>query len=551
MIATPGELTIQNRLGLAAYRRAQAYHRGGAIQGATRDGMTLRARCKGTAAEPYRVWATLDERRVVVANCSCPVGTTGRCKHVGALLLAWKDRPEQFHDHRAVALDPLGSHEHAPVLRELADAYPELAWLTAPRSPLARSDRSPAEAFQAACRRLMGHGPTSYEALRRLIAVRAAAERALLERQIDRSASAYEGLLRALLERPGELVEGGILAGISVSCVQGLGRCLGAEGTLRGRSERIKTIFFAFRSGADAGGLPLGTTAGEVLRRSLWGEERAQVCRWLEAAAVAAPEGVRQLHGGLWMQLEAGRATDERLLTIARRSGRTVDALDRLLLLGRVEEARSEARRVAPEEAVAASRCLNDHGQRALAIAVLEAVPADERPVEVLDELAARLEAGGDLRRAMTWAMEALRLAPTVTRYREVKRLGQKNGQWSALRLAIEAWLLGAQEEAMLASVYLDEGAIEEAISLAERSRSAEVKEAVARACEGHFPKEALALYGQIVEALVAEQGREGYQQARDKLRAMKRLHEQVGEGPSWTKVSAKIRGKVPLRKAG
>ena len=51
---------------------------------------------------------------------------------------------------------------------------------------------------------------------------------------------------------------------------------------------------------------------------------------------------------------------------------------------------------------------------------MLEAVPADERPVEVLDELVSFLEASGELRRAMTWAMEAMRLAPEVTRYRQV-----------------------------------------------------------------------------------------------------------------------------------
>jgi hypothetical protein len=512
--------------------------------------MTLKARCRGTLPEPYRVWATLDERRVVVASCSCPVGATGRCKHVGALLLAWKYQPDRFHDHHEGAIAPLGVQEHEPVLQELADAYPELAWLTAPRSPLARSERSAVEVFQVACRRLMGHGPTAYEALRRLLAVRAAAERALVSRQLDRAASAYEGLLRALLERPFELIEGSLLASLSVSCVQGLGRCLRAEASPRGRSERLKALYFAFRSGADAGGLPLGVAAADQLRRGLQEDERAQLLRWLEAAVDVAPDGVRQLHGALWLQLEAGRASQERLLAIARRSGRTVDALDRLLLLGRVDEVRAEARRVAPDEAVAAARCLAAHNQRTLAVAVLEAVPADERPVEVLDELVTFLEASGELRRAMTWAMEAMRLAPEVTRYREVKRLGQKGGQWPALRLAIEAWLLAAAEEPLLASVYLEEGAIEEAVSLAERSPSPEVKEAVARACEGHFPKEALALYQQIVESRVAEQGREGYQQAKTQLRAMKRLHQKVGEGPAWATVAARLRGKNPLRKA-
>jgi hypothetical protein len=551
MIATPGELYIQNRLGLGAYRRAQGYHRSGAIQGATRDGMTLRARCKGSTPEPYRVWVTLDERRVVVASCSCPVGATGRCKHVGALLLEWRSRPETFRDHReGVALGPVASQEEEPTLRELAEAFPELGWV-ASRVATGRGERGGAEVFQRACRRLLGSGPCSYEAVRKLLAVKAAAERAQVSGEIGRAAAAYEGLLRALLERPWELESGGTLASLSVSCAYGLGRCLGSAAGPVLRRELLKTLYFALRSGVDGGGLPLGGAAAEALQRSMREEERLQVLRWLEAVVDGAPDGPRQEYGGLWMKLVARGASAERLLAIARRSGRVADAVDRLLLLGRVEEARSEAQGAAPWEAVAVARHFQAHGHRALGIQVLEAVRADERPVEVLDELASELEASGEQRRAMTWAMEAMRLEPTVVRYREVKRLGRKGGQWNALRLAIEAWLLGAGEEAMLASVYLDEGAIEEAISLAQRSPSVEVKEAVARACEPLFPRESLALYQQIVEAMVAERGRDGYQQARAQLRAMKKLHGQLGEGPSWATVAARLRGRyVAVRKA-
>lgn len=544
-IATPGELSIQNRLGLAAYRRAQAYQRSGAIHGPTREGSTLRALCSGSQPEPYRVWATLDEQRVVVAHCSCPVGSAGRCKHVGALLLTWKGTPGVFREQgEGAALGPLGPANHEPVLRELADAYPELSWLTAERPAMMRSERPAAEVFQLASRRLLGHGEVGHDALLRVLAVRAAAERALVEGEVARAAAAYEGLLRAMLERPGELVEGRLLSSFSVSCALGLGRCLQSERGARGRAALIKTLYFAFRSGADVGGVPMGTAAGEALRRGLRADERAAVIRWLEGAVTMAPDGVRQTYGGLWLRLEAGDALNGRLLEIARRSGRVVDAVDRLLLMGRADEAQREARGVDPEQAVAVARCLSGHGQRAAAIGVLEAVPADERPVEVLDELASELEAAGEPRRAMTWAMEAMRLSPEVGRYREVKRLGLKQGQWSALRLAIEAWLLGASEESMLASVYLDEGAIDEAIALAERSPSPEVKEAVAHACERTHPKASMALYRQIVEALVATRGRDGYQQARPQLRVMKRLHERLGEGPSWATTAARLRGR-------
>ncbi|RYE87847.1 MAG: hypothetical protein EOO75_13970 [Myxococcales bacterium] len=240
------------------------------------------------------------------------------------------------------------------------------------------------------------------------------------------------------------------------------------------------------------------------------------------------------------------------MLAIARASGRVDDAVDRLLLLGRTGAAKAEARGCPPDEAVAVARRLANHGLREAAVTVLASVPADERPVGVLDALVDHLDDAGEARRAYDWAMDALRTAPTVERYRRARALGEKLGQGASLRLAIEAWLIGAGEESMLASVYLDEGALDAACALAERSPSLETKAAVARACEAPRPREAMALYRQIVTDLVARQGREGYQQARPQLRAMKRLHERLGEGPSWATLAARLRAGAPvLRAAG
>ena len=48
------------------------------------------------AAEAYYVQATLGAQGIVAADCSCPVGEGGRCKHVAALLLIWQANPGEF-----------------------------------------------------------------------------------------------------------------------------------------------------------------------------------------------------------------------------------------------------------------------------------------------------------------------------------------------------------------------------------------------------------------------------------------------------------------------
>src|SRR3712207_3561600 len=76
IVAWTGETSIQ---------RGSPYV-GDAVFDTRRTGATLKARCQGTAAQPYRVTATLGTTGVTQSTCSCPVG--GRCKHVAALLLS-------------------------------------------------------------------------------------------------------------------------------------------------------------------------------------------------------------------------------------------------------------------------------------------------------------------------------------------------------------------------------------------------------------------------------------------------------------------------------
>ncbi|MFH5805109.1 SWIM zinc finger domain-containing protein [Alienimonas sp. DA493] len=65
-------------------------------------GVRVCARVTGTYAPFYRVAATVADGRVTAAVCTCPVGggtapgAEGRCKHVAALLLSWRKRPEAF-----------------------------------------------------------------------------------------------------------------------------------------------------------------------------------------------------------------------------------------------------------------------------------------------------------------------------------------------------------------------------------------------------------------------------------------------------------------------
>lgn len=57
----------------------------------------------------------------------------------------------------------------------------------------------------------------------------------------------------------------------------------------------------------------------------------------------------------------------------------------------------------------------------------------------------------------------------------------------------------------------------------------------VARAAEEARPREAIELYRQSAERLIALRGRQNYQEACKYLAKMRALYEKLGEGEAWT----------------
>jgi uncharacterized Zn finger protein len=76
--------------------KARPYTDGPAVSGGVRAGDVLRASVKGTRHRPYRVTVRLAAGAVASAECSCPVGYNGRCKHVAAVLLGYAEEPARF-----------------------------------------------------------------------------------------------------------------------------------------------------------------------------------------------------------------------------------------------------------------------------------------------------------------------------------------------------------------------------------------------------------------------------------------------------------------------
>ena len=77
-----------------SFERGVRYFLRGAIFNQVIYGMELRALCKGSAPEPYKLKVSLTEDGIDDLYCSCPYSGAGICKHLVALLLTYINKPE-------------------------------------------------------------------------------------------------------------------------------------------------------------------------------------------------------------------------------------------------------------------------------------------------------------------------------------------------------------------------------------------------------------------------------------------------------------------------
>ncbi len=95
-IPAVSEETISDWVGSRSFQLGRSYFENEAIFDPRRQGSSLKACCQGSMPQPYRLGVAFGAEGIEEANCSCPVGDGGHCKHVGALLLTWLDQPDAF-----------------------------------------------------------------------------------------------------------------------------------------------------------------------------------------------------------------------------------------------------------------------------------------------------------------------------------------------------------------------------------------------------------------------------------------------------------------------
>lgn len=92
---TPTNDDIIKWVGDTSFSRAHGYT-GDMLADLKYSRNLLKCKCFGSEKLPYKVKVTLNSTNILSSKCSCFIGDDGKCKHVAALLVAWRDERENF-----------------------------------------------------------------------------------------------------------------------------------------------------------------------------------------------------------------------------------------------------------------------------------------------------------------------------------------------------------------------------------------------------------------------------------------------------------------------
>ena len=557
---TVSEGAISDWVGSRSFQRGRSYFKNGAIFEPRLQGDTLKAWCEGSRPQPYHLWVVCDAEGIKAANCSCPVGGGGRCKHVAALLLTWSDQPDSF---RAVEeLDPnlerRSKSELIALIKQMLQVQPNLETLleTAPPEDGGSSPLVDPESYrrQVALAIRASFDDWGWGGTGDIDTVLGSGDNFLAKSDYANAGIVYQAVAQEVFEHFEMVYDeyaGEYLSEVVNRCVQGLGNCLAAgDGDAAAREKALQVLLEIFRLDFDYGG-SAGEAAEELILKHATADEKRVVAGWARTSMLAATgpydDYQRRAYGGLLLDLEEDHLDDDAFLEICRESGLLDALVDRLLTMGQLDEALAEAGRAGDSDLLTLAEVFSAHGHGRR----LEPLVAKRIETTSIDGLVMWLkdqhEERGELAEALVLAKQLLEQHPGLARYQGVRKLSQRLGIWQASRSELLAEWAAARQYGLLTDIYLDEGEIDLALKSVRQpdqgfGYAGDRLMRVAQAAAETRPQAAVEIYQEQAEKWIEARGRERYQQACTYLTMARDLYRKMAQEPAWTDFMAELR---------
>src|SRR5260370_18605713 len=365
----------------------------------------------------------------------------------------------------------------ADIVRELAD-YPwhmRRGWVRHPEGELIRRAQKSVSVNPAVYRRQIADAferdaPIIAEGL---LAVEQTADRLVQAGDVLGEATIYDTLVMEIFEQAhlyydedagnddyyeeeGYYPEEAGLEELVGACIDALGNCLADERTDRvAREKCIAVLFATYQRDLHADNSHgFAGSAADLLVKCTTPLERQTIAQWVRAALADEEEPVagseRQAYGGFLLRLEQESLDDEAYLRICRETGRTTDLIDRLLALGRIDEAAKETRRVGDYALLGLVDIFIQHGQDSVAERLVRARITEKPAPHLLEWLQKYYRDRGNHTAELETAETLFRAQPFLRRYQELRDLAGRLDRWEGLRRALLAFLVQARNTPLL-----------------------------------------------------------------------------------------------------
>lgn len=571
-LAKLSEGQIKARVGAQSFQRGKNYYRNGAIERPQIQGKTLKASCMGTSV--YRLWVTLDGKGVESANCSCPVGGGGYCKHTAALLLTWLHDEGTFtvrEDLRA-NLQKRSKEELLVIIDRFLDREPELEDLL--ELPIITEGSTTVEAvspdfISAQVEKIINqgggydyddyyHASNIAEELETFVDL---GRQYLQKGSRQNAAVVAEAMIVTIRESYDEIYDhDGDVAVVVDSCVSLLGECLSEMDEVaeaEAHWQMVKLLFSVWEWDIELGGTDLGYESDELVMEYATSAEKARLVEQVQKKLqlLGSGEGysrdwVRSKYGGMLLKLQED-VDDETYLRICLQSGRDLDYAERLIKLKRFGELTNVAHEVKEYDLIRIADLLKEHKRPQMGADIIwerMGTSKDRRLGAWLKQYAMET---GDWSQAVKLAAEAFFERPALDEYTELIELAQKAGRKAETHQQVLEWLSTQEEYGILIEIHLHEKRPEEALETLEKYKASSPRWGVHQslvlqvvaAVEDTHPQMGLDMYTDLALRLIKLRGRENYREAAKYLSKVKRVYTEVlGQAAEWKTLIREIR---------
>jgi uncharacterized Zn finger protein len=599
------EADIQASTDEQSYQKGYTYYLNHNIIEPILSESVLRAYCHGSDQNLYRLEATLlpaaekSAHKLAATNCSCPRG--GFCKHLVTLLLTWIHQPESFVVRSGLVgrLSTKSREELLALLEELMrrqrDIEPLIEVLMElPLTPAAQEAKQPGKgreftvdpsairrqvslAFDNAGDKWDSASDVAYELERVYRIGKSFAEAG----QWANALVVYATIAQGTVPQYENIHDEGEVSWTMGECATGLVECLSVQSSLpqddqldEGEREELFTALFGlWKFGYDYGGIDVNIPA--TIAEHATKQERESVEAWLrqEIKNTSSNSRISSIVTFIVTLKQTGHWSDEDLLEEYRNAGLYKELTEKLLELGRVNEALSAAQANVTEQLYVtrfAEQLLKSGeawSEQALAFVETRLKQA-ERAVQLNPKdyssgrsvsnyrhwLSEKYILYGRTQQALDMELARFQTNPDESTYYSVQSVAQAASEpeatWSGLRPQLIQTLEQQRRWAALVSIYLKEKEVGQALSaLAEMERTSSTSYSysygsrpvpnkyqvqVAQAAEEHYPNDAIRIYKLIVQTLISGRGRESYQQAASYLTRVRTLYQKQGQESEW-----------------